>query len=328
MTKEKFLDVRRQIYLDEESYKNTIAHIERENLLNIAALDDDLTKRGRMTTLDLIASNKWTVFQLKYTAGERLSDLANSLDEIVAAYEQYVEANEEVPDEEYYPPFVMNDMIDVYVDYLNLLCVAILLRREDLIPRIYALNEGTDFDQIDAVLEELLKFFLPDRPELDEWLWNKPYRKLLDAIDSDTPDEMAKEMKRYVKNWYKEMKGVAHFWGKHEKIKPEYTPYYGYWAMCAGAFTYLYNIDDLSYRSEIVYPKDLVDYARSLPRIESGEHATSKPLRVEGGEICPKTGQWFSPAKADSQGHFSAGVIMPDFRDAQYGLTIWQWIGP
>lgn len=328
MTKEKFLDVRRQIYLDEESYKNTIAHIERENLLNIAALDDDLTKRGRMTTLDLIASNKWTVFQLKYTAGERLSDLANSLDEIVAAYEQYVEANEEVPDEEYYPPFVMNDMIDVYVDYLNLLCVAILLRREDLIPRIYALNEGTDFDQIDAVLEELLKFFLPDRPELDEWLWNKPYRKLLDAIDSDTPDEMAKEMKRYVKNWYKEMKGVAHFWGKHEKIKPEYTPYYGYWAMCAGAFTYLYNIDDSSYRDETVYPKDLVDYAQSIQRNDEAQQTMTKPLRVAGGEPCPKSGLWFSPAKADSQAHFSAGTIMPDFPDAQYGLTIWQWIGP
>ena len=327
MAKGDFVNARRQLYLDDESYKNTIAHIERENLLNIAALDDDLTERGRMTTHDLIASNKWTIFQLKYTAGETLSELANSLDEVVAAYEQYVEANEDMPDVDYYPPFVMNDMIDTYVDYLNLLCVAILLRREDLIPRIYALNEGTDFDQIDAVLEELLKFFLPDRPELEEWLWNKPYRTLLDAIDSETPDEMTKEMKNYVKNWYKEMKGIAHFWGKHEKIKPEYTPYYGYWAMCAAAFTYLYNIDDSSYRSETVYPKDLVNYARSLRKIENAEYATSKPLRVEGGEICPKTGQWFAPAKADSQGHFSAGVIMPDFPDAQYGLTIWQWLG-
>ena len=266
MTKKNFEEVRRQIYLDEESYKNTITHIERENLLNIAALDDDLTKRGRMTTLDLIASNKWTVFRLKYTTGERLSDLANSLDEIVAAYEKYVVANEEIAEEEYSSPFVMNDMIDVYVDYLNLLCVAILLRREDLISRIYALNEGTDFDRIDAVLEELFKFFLPDRPELDEWLWEKPYRKLLDAIDSDTPEEMRTEMKRYVENWYADMKGQAHFWGQHEKIKPEFTPYDGYWAMCAAAFTYLYDIDESAYRNETVYPKDLVDYARSIPR--------------------------------------------------------------
>jgi hypothetical protein len=266
MTKENFAAVRRQSYLDDESYKNTIIHIERENLLNVAALGDDLTARGRMTTLDLIASNKWTVFLLKYTAGEPLTDLGNSLDEIVVAYEQYVDAIDKMPHEQYRPPFWLNDMIDTYVDYLNLLSVAVLLRREDLIPRIQALNEGSDFDRIDAVLEELLKFFLPDRAELDEWLWNQPYRKLLDAIDSDTPDEMAKEMKLYVKSWYKDMKGVAHFWGRHEQIKPEYTPYHGYWAMCAAAFTYLYNVDDSSYRDETVYPKDLVDYARSFPR--------------------------------------------------------------
>lgn len=35
--------------------------------------------------------------------------------------------------------------------------------------------------------------------------------------------------------------------------------------MCAAAFTYLYDIDDASYRAETVYPKDLVDYARGMP---------------------------------------------------------------
>ena len=321
-----FSNTRRQGYLDEESYTNTLVHIARANALNVEALDDNLTKRGRMTMLDLIADNKWKVLQLRYTAGDPLTDLANSLDEIVLAYEQYVNAVDDLPEEEYNPPFVMNDMIDIYVDYLNLVCVAILLRREDLIPRIHALNEGTDFDQVDAVLEELLKFFLPDRPELDDWLWNKPYRKLLDAIDSETPDEMAKEMKQYVKNWYKDMKGVAHFWSKHEQIKPDYTPYHGYWAMCAAAFTYLYNIDDSSYRDETVYPQDLIDYARSIPRNDDTNQSMTKPLRVAGGEPCPKSGHWFSPAKADSQGHFTAGTIMPDFPEAQYGLTIWQWL--
>ena len=253
----------RQIYLDDLSYKNTLAQIEAEYLLYEQVLKGDLTKRGRKTTLELLASDKWRVFQLKYTAGEPLADLANSLDDIVATTERYVVACDDMEDNEYSAPFVLDDMIDTYVDYLNLLCAAVLLRREDLIPRIHAFNEGTDFDGSDAVLEELLKFFLPKRPELDEWLWNKPYRKLLDAIDSETPEEMAGGMKLYVRNWYKDMKGVAHFCGTHEKIVPEYTSYVGYWAMCAAAFTYLYNIDDSTYRNEAVYPKDLVDYARS-----------------------------------------------------------------
>ena len=317
----------RQSYLDDLSYKNTLAQIGAEHLLYEQAVKEDLTQRGRKTTLELLAGDKWRIFLLKYTAGESLTDLADSLDDIVTSTERYVEACDDIEDSEYSAPFVLNDMIDTYVDYLNLLCAAVLLRREDLILRIYAFNEGTDFDGTDAVIEKLLKFFLPNRPELDEWLWNKPYRKLLDAIDSDTSEEMSSEMKLYVKNWYKDMKGVAHFWGKHEKIVPEYTSYLGYWAMCAAAFIYLYNIDDSSYRDETVYPKDLVDYARRIPRNDSSQQMMTKPLRVAGGEPCTKSGLWFSPAKADSQAHVSKGAVMPVFPDAEYGLTIWQWMG-
>ena len=324
----KFTEIRRQIYMDEQSYNNTLSHINTQNSLNIEALKEDLTKRGRKTTLLLIADNLWTIFKLKYTAGEKLTLLADSLDDIVSAFEAYVVAADDMPDDQYYPPFLMSETIDTYVDYLNLLCAAALLRREDLIGRIHALNEGTEFDGTDAVLEELLKFYLPDRPQLDDWLWDKPYRKLLDAIDSDTPEEMQAEMKRYVKNWYKDMKGVAFFWGKHEDITPEFSPYSGYWAMSAAAFTYLYQIDDSSYRNETVYPKDLVDYARSTPRHDENHQTHAKPLRVAGGEPCPKSGLWFSPAKADSQAHFDAGTVMPDFPEAQYGMTIWQLIGP
>ena len=221
----------------------------------------------------------------------------------------------------------MVDMIDIYVDYINLLSAAILLHREDLIPRIYGLIEETDYDRDDAVIEELLKFYLPDRPELDEWLW-KPYRGVLDAIDADTPAEMAKDMHKYVKGWYKNMKGVAHFWGKHEKITPEFSPYYGYWAMCAAAFSYLYDIDDSSYRDEIVYPKDLADYARSKPRRTTAEAAKLVPKelrRCEGAQPCPETGLWFTPAKTDSQQIFRQGDTMLIYH-TDYGMTIWYWV--
>lgn len=325
MKNSEFRDRRRQIFLDEESFGNTIAQLIAENAASsiVGLSQEDVCVNREMNAFD-----HWVIFRLKYTAGESLTELANSLDKIVIAYEEYVDALNELPDDKYHPPFIMNDLFDTYVDYLNLLCAAVLLRREDLVGRICALNEGTDFDQVDAVLEELFKFFLPDRPNLDYWLWDKPYRKLLDAIDSDTVAERETTMKSYVKTWYADVRGIAHFWGKHQQIKPEYTPYYGYWAMCAAAFTYLYNIDDSSYRNETVYPKDLVDYARSIPRNDETQQAMSKPLRVEGGEICPRAGQWFSPAKGDSQAHFSAGAVMPDFPDAQYGLTIWQWIAP
>jgi hypothetical protein len=267
MNDDEFRVKRRQLHLDKTSYSNTLLHFEeagsiwQENLILPKIIAGD-----NSNTFNAMAYDKWTVFQLAYTAGEDLAPLAFSLTALVEDYERYAEELLELQDDKYYPPFIMNNMIDNYVDYLHLLCAAVLLHREDLIPRIHALNEGTEFDGADAVIEELLKFYLPSRPELDEWLWDKPYRGLLDAIDADTPAEMAKDMKKYVKAWYPGMKGQAHFWGKHEQIKPEFTPYFGYWAMCAAAFSYLYDIDDSSYRDEIVYPKDLADYARSKPR--------------------------------------------------------------
>ena len=55
--------------------------------------------------------------QLKYTAGESLTDLANSLDDIVISTDRYVDACDDMEDNEYSAPFVLNHMIDIYVDY-------------------------------------------------------------------------------------------------------------------------------------------------------------------------------------------------------------------
>jgi len=101
---------------------------------------------------------------------------------------------------------------------------------------------------------------------------------LLEAIDEPDRKAQRQHMKKYVKKWYPAMKGRAHFWGMHEEITPEFSPYVGYWAMCAAAFTYLYDIDDSSYRDEPMYPKDLVDYARSKPRLDlAGSHVKHAP---------------------------------------------------
>jgi len=319
----KFEKNRRQVYLDEESYHNTIEQLVAENAV---PPPPDQAPLDKCMDLRLAAQQNWFMFQLHYTAGMSLSRLADMMDDVVLSHELWIVALDDLDDDDYYAPFRMNDMIDTYVDYLNMLSAAILLRRADLVPRICAFNEGTEFDGIDAVLEELCKMFLPDRPWLDYLLWKKQYEKLLDVVDSDTPEEMAAEMQIHVKKWYPSMKGKAHFWGKHEEIEPEFTPYCGYWAMCAGAFTYLLDIDDTSYRNETVYPKDLVDYARSIPRDQDLHQAISaRPLRVAGGERCTKSGLWFTTAHTDRQTRFRDDELMPNFQDTPYGPTIWQW---
>jgi len=313
----------RQPYLDEQSYKNTLQQFAQDyEILATKIIEQADNPRDKAALFDAWADQLWCTFQLRFTAGDNLEDLAHYLSKVVEAYERYVEARNSVPANEYRPPFVLDLAIDIYVDYLNLLSAAVLLHREDLLPRICALNEGTEYDKSDAVIEEIFFFYLPDRPTLDGWFW-KAYTPILDAIDQDTPADRAKAMGKFVKGWYKSMKGVAHFWGKHEEIKPEFSPYFGYWAMCAAAFTYLYDIDDSKYRDELVYPKDLVDFARKKPRQLLKLKDGRAILRVLGGQRCPESGQWFSPAKEDSTRHFRTNELMPTI-EFEYGQIIWQ----
>jgi hypothetical protein len=327
MNDSNFRDLRRQAFLSEESYLNTLRHYadgETQYRADLVVLD--VTPKNRQTMLSVIADGRLRSFQLRHTAGEPFAELANLLTIVVEGFEDSLEASTEVPDDEYDPAFPLPEVIDVYINYLHILCVAILLRREDLIPRIHAMIEGTDYDKEDGVIERLLSFYLPDRPTVNEVYWEQPYGQLLDALDAETSVERAGKMKKYVKNWYKNMKGQAGFWGKHERIKRAFTPYFGYWAMCAGAFSFLYDIDDSGYRDDLVYPKDLVAYARRAPRF-SLEPPAPPPggLRVEGGQPCPQTGYWATPAQQDSRRLFKAGELMPVFEHSAYGATIWQW---
>ncbi|GAB3551309.1 hypothetical protein GCM10027343_35460 [Noviherbaspirillum agri] len=50
----------------------------------------------------------------------------------------------------------------------------------------------------------------------------------------------------------------------------------------------------------------------------------SMALRAEGGQPCPQTGYWFTPAKLNSRRYFNEREIMPAFQ-VDYGATIWQW---
>ncbi|XLZ71948.1 PoNe immunity protein domain-containing protein [Massilia sp. SR12] len=318
-----FIESRRQPFLNEESYQNMLEWLKDDvEVLREKLAEPTDDPRDNVAVLKAWAYRYWNTFLLRLTGGDDVSSLAPYLTQVVEAFEDVALALNDVPEAHYYPPFVLNDMIDTYVDYLNLLSAAVLLHREDLIPRIFSLIEETDYDGSDAVIETLLSFYLPDRPTMDFHFW-KPYTPLFNAINQQDPVERAKGMERFVKNWYQSMKGVAHFWGKHEQIEPDFTPYFGYWAMCSAAFTYLYDLDDTGYRDEMVYPKDMVDFARSMPRqpvtLEDGREI----LRVLGGQACPAAGTWLSPAKPDSACHFKKGETMPVF-DSGYGLTIWQ----
>ncbi|MFW9081544.1 PoNe immunity protein domain-containing protein [Pseudomonas sp. P2757] len=95
----------------------------------------------------------------------------------------------------------------------------------------------------------------------------------------------------------------------------------GYWAFEAGAIAFLYGIDD-SKIDHMVYPKDLVEYARNHPISNASQVA-----RIDAGQPCSKTGYWFTPAQANSRRRFSHREIMPEFGESNSNHTIWYWTG-
>ena len=212
--------------------------------------------------------------------------------------------------------------LDLYdTDYwiaLQLICFAILLNHSAELHNIMDLLVHENDDQ-DALLEALVAPYLPGRPGSTIYTRQLPYRKTRHIFQAE-PDQRPALMARYLKEWYLASRREPY----HNRHKSALFP--GYWSLEAGAITFILGIDDSTYRDMPFYPKDLVDYARSV----SSPPGQSKPVnphppRKAAGEICPKTGWWFTMAKANSPRYFQQGVKFPNIEGSDYGLTFWQW---
>ena len=60
--------------------------------------------------------------------------------------------------------------------------------------------------------------------------------------------------------------------------------------------------------------------------LEKAQPAPPEPtLRKAAGELCPKSGWWFTPAKANSRRYIQQGTAFPAIEGSDYGTTFWQW---
>ncbi|SEO56543.1 protein of unknown function [Duganella sp. CF517] len=168
----------------------------------------------------------------------------------------------------------------------------------------------------DTLYEDLFAYELKDRYEVDEWYHDAPYRDIINSFYRDTPEESIRDIENYLKAWYKSMK-KAPWHDSHLSMNAEGCgAYFGYWAIEAAAAAYLLELDDHSFRDHIVYPKDLVDYARKFDKQAPPMSTGPEELRVEGGNPCPQAGYWFTPAITDSLRHFEKGeMVIPPAND-------------
>lgn len=255
---------------------------------------------------------------LCYTAGDPIEALPTRLEQLIKDYETYqhaLAAQEQMPD---ISPLAIDDWPGEYEECVQVISLCILLHRTDLLQRFVVLLDNAGYAGDDTLYEDLLRKVLPNRTDLDEW-YHDLYTPLIRAIYALTPEEASDLLKQYCNQWYSSFADLQTTWhDSHLDIDGDEGSYVGYWAFEAGAIAYLYNIDD-SQIDHMVYPKDLVAYARS----NTPKHNTPSP--VHAGQPCPQTGYWFSPAQHNSRRHFTQGEIMPEFTGSPWGATIWYW---
>ena len=331
-----FQKKRRQQFLGETYYRDQLPRFE-DVIHGHDGLEVGLRAREtqRGLHLSLASGVGYELFNrltLRYTAGEPIEPLRSELEQVIAAYERYGELLWAFRKDRNTPVFDF-DVLDDYCQLMQLIGLCLLLHRRDLLPRLTAIQDGEDGKGnggCDTLYEEFMAYGIgPEtRFETDLLCQMRPYENLFYALTEDTPAKQLKELDLFLKHWYKDLAGT----GWHDSHKPDENGnqggYYGYWSFEAGAAVLLLGIeDDSSLHKYLYYPKDLVAWAREHAKLTQADVASpghALRLRCEAGQPCPKTGFWFTPARAGSRQRFDVGQVMPEV-GGDYGATIWQW---
>jgi Domain of unknown function (DUF1911)/Domain of unknown function (DUF1910) len=316
-----FTKIRREPLLDEPSYRWNIQYTLDEGIPGYIATRDapDTEPDGR-------ANMRWHVSRERLDHAILLYSGGEAFERITIAFRQALNAIEEHLDDEYAVMAVVDLAIqNYYVEALWLLSLTKLLGLGDAqierVANFYAADETND--GADELFETILAKLGRKSFKAEGLIHEDPYQLLLDCVKAE-PDARPALMTKFLKRWFKGQK-ECDWWGLHINRTSDpilKTGFFGYWAFEAALVTYLWDIDDSSYRDLPHYPKDLIDYARQNLSPQSGE--TRQAARVRAGEPCPREGWWVAVVKADSRRHFKAGDLMPDLK-SESGITIWQW---
>lgn len=324
-SKNEFAQSRRQKFLDEQYFNAYLDFYTQDVEDDEAAYSaPGQTEENRVRLMELVANRRLNLWRLKYTAGFPLRTLATEFEAVVNAYAVGAKHDRAMRGDSAFPYFDFKYMDD-YVDVLALISVSILLHRTDLLRVVHSLFMDGSPDRADALVEDLLGKFLPNRPVLVDGFHELPFGYLLDATAETPPAEKQSDVQEFLDAWYPNMKGTGWFDSHKKQTAKGGGGYPGYWSFEAAAVAYLHGIDDAPFRNHLLYPKDLADFARSTPLPKMPEATVGQATtRCEGGQPCPRAGWWHTPASEGRRQRFEAGTIMPKYA-SDYGITIWQW---
>ena len=313
---------RRQKFIFDSYYKKSISLYDSTELRwEGGSMQADSPLQEKSLRFGYFKEAAFNALLISYTAGESIDSLSPRLEKLIESYEAYQHALADEDGEPYISPLAIDDWPEQYEECVQVVSLCILLRRVDLLVRFVGLIDRAGYSGEDTLYEDLLAKCLPSRTDLDAW-YHELYTPLIKAIYASSAKEASELLRQYCSEWYPAFKKLQAKWhDSHLDIEGDDGSYVGYWAFEAGAIAFLYDIDD-SKIDHMVYPKDLVEYARNY----QGANGT-QINRVVAGDPCTKTGYWFTPAQANSRRHFQQGEIMPSISDSTWGDSLWYWSG-
>lgn len=314
---------RRQPFITETYYKSLASlYDSSEEFWRDKALDEDAPGQEASLKAYEYKQDALSALIIRYTAGEPIESLIHPLEKVILNFERYQQALADYEQVANISPLAIDDWPGEYEEVVQVISLCILLHRADLLERFVALLDNAGYAGEDTLYEDLLRKVLPNRKDLDEW-YHDIYTPLIRAIYAPSKEEASALLKLYCDQWYSAFEDKQTNWhDTHLDIDGDRGSYYGYWAFEAAAIAFLYDIDD-SAVDHMVYPKDLVAYARNF----SSPSNSTQTGRIESGQPCPKAGYWFTPAQANSRRAFKQGEIMPAFDGSRWGATLWYWSG-
>lgn len=296
-----------------------------------------------VTTLDLgvvaeYANDFWCALDalmLEYTAGAPLEEVKAMYPAVVEAFEKwwkadrawYVARHPEAENDKLVCAFDELEDIGEYLQLLQLVSLGVLFNDGASLRRIAGRLEAQRGE--DIIVEELLFDYIDNPIETQNMLHLDLYDDLVGAIWEEDPKDSAACMQTFLKSWYKAYRGQpwhdAHLRVGDIPEKPHWANYYGYWAFEAGALSYLYELDDTPWRDHMLYPKDLVDWARSRGRPVKPQPVEAKPevLTAYPGDPCPESGEWYSVNWNDRRMVLKQGEPMPGPKYSAVGVVVW-----
>lgn len=340
-----FSDIRRQHFMYWEAYEaigETLDEAQKVSQTFIAnATEDERADLGYVSQHVHLFNDALDRLSLEYTAGASMEELKALYPAAVNAFEAWVMAKrnwqyQAFPEDKgvVEPAGIEIEVATSYLELVRLLSLGVLLGEAESIRRVAALVKLLRHE--DVVIEELLYAYIPDADnQVDTLHHAKLYDHLTAAIWGDTPEDSAKAMAKFLKNWYKFYEG-AHWHNAHLRFgkledSPDWANYYGYWAWEAGAMAYLYELDDSSYRDHLIYPKDMVDWARAqgpVPK-EYTPPASEAPqvLSAQPGQAVPRAGVWQTTALLEKRSlTLAAGEKLPYAQTDKAGnAVVWFW---